>query len=940
MMTAHSRSFRVQPLVLAISVALTALTPTLHAQQASANDAKAAQDTKPRAKDDKSIEVIEVSSSFRDSLSNALNVKRQSDAAQDAILAEDIADFPDLNLAESLQRIPGVAISRAAGEGRQITVRGLGPDFTRVRINGMEAISTSGGTDQIGGANRGRGFDFNTFSSDLFSSLTVRKTASADVEEGSLGSTVDLRAARPFDFKGFTFSASGQMGYNDLSKESDPKASFLVSDHFLNDKVGALFSLSYSERNLKDQGSSTVRWANVNDFGFYKGNATASELNTINNAFRPRLPRYDSYTHSMERLGASAAFQFRPSDDTHIDLDLLHAKTEQTRNEVFLSAALNAGGNRPTTATAASSTTGKMNVLDYFIDDTNTMTYGAFQNATVRMENRYDELGTTFDQATLSASHWFNDVFKVEALVGMSKSKFDNPVQTTLAIEKSGVDFSYDYRGGYRDDPLLTFGAGAFDPTGWTSNSVRLRPLGAENQYDTAEVNFSYTLNDYVTLKAGVHYKDFSFETYESRRQAENAGGIVYTADLLKQYDSGLGPNPVWLIPDFAAVDAKYGIYSNSGNFVVSRDFRRDDNYSADEKTKGAYLMASWNTDLFDHSFWGNAGLRRVSTDQSSTAWATVGTTPTQVTADHDYSETLPSLNLNYEPWDDVIVRFGYAEVIARAGLGSIRPNVSVSVSGSARSISGGNPLLEPTRAKTYDLGLEFYFSDEAMLGLALFRKDIDSFAQTLRETKVFTDTGLPIQAAIDACKAGPGYGDQFGCTENVDWSVTTPLNGPGGDLKGAEISYQMPFTFLPEFWNRFGFIGNYTYVKAQMDYVNTTGVVQATRDLTGLSRNTVAATLYYEHDKLNARVSLAKRSKYLTTPIGRELNDMEGTNPTQNIDASASYAINDQWKVSFEALNLTNEVDDQWVDSAGNRLTYYHETGRQYYLGLQYKFE
>ena len=149
-----------------------------------------------------------------------------------------------------------------------------------------------------------------------------------------------------------------------------------------------------------------------------------------------------------------------------------------------------------------------------------------------------------------------------------------------------------------------------------------------------------------------------------------------------------------------------------------------------------------------------------------------------------------------------------------------------------------------------------------------------------------------------------------------------------------------MPFTFLPEFWNRFGFIGNYTYVKAEMDYVNTSGVVQATRDLSGLSRNTLATTLYYEDDKFNARVSMAKRSKYLTTPIGRELNDMEGTNPTTNIDASASYSINEQWKVSFEALNLTNEVDDQWVDSAGNRLTYYHETGRQYYVGFQYKFE
>ena len=144
-----------------------------------------------------------------------------------------------------------------------------------------------------------------------------------------------------------------------------------------------------------------------------------------------------------------------------------------------------------------------------------------------------------------------------------------------------------------------------------------------------------------------------------------------------------------------------------------------------------------------------------------------------------------------------------------------------------------------------------------------------------------------------------------------------------------------MPFTFLPEFWNRFGFTGNFTHVKAQMDYVNVAGVVQATRDLQGLSRNTLAATLYYEHEKLNARISLANRDKYLTTAVGRENNDMEGTNATSNVDASVSYSISEQWKVSFEGLNLTNEVDDQWVDSVGDRLTYYHETGRQYYLGV-----
>lgn len=896
-----------------------------------------AQETAETKQAEERIEVIEVKGSFRDSLSNALNQKRQSDGAIDAILAEDIADFPDLNLAESLQRIPGIAISRAAGEGRQISVRGLGPEFTRVRINGMEAVSTSGGTDQIGGANRGRGFDFNTFSSDLFSSLTVRKTASADVEEGSLGATVDLRAAQPFDYDGFTFAASGQMGYNDLSEKSDPKTSFLVSNIFADGKVGALFSASYSERQLKDQGASTVRWNNVNDFGSYQGDNAAPELDEINNAFRPRLPRYDSYTHDMDRLGLSSSFQFRPNEDTKIDLDVLYAKTDATRNEVFLQGILNAGANRPTSATAASGNTGVMNVVDYFIDDTNTMTYGSFENATIRAENRFDELSTEFLQYNLSLKQHLTDDLSMDAMIGTAKSEFDNPVQTTLVAEKRGVEFAYDYRGGNRESPALTYGAGVFDPTGWTSNSVRLRPLGAENSFDTAELNFTYLLTDNITLKAGLHYKDFSFETYEARRQTENGAGIVYTPDLLKEYNSGLGSQPVWLVPDFAAIDAQYDIYSNTGAFVVSADFRRPDNYSAEEETLGAYLQLGFDTDIADMPLRGNIGLRQVKTDQSSTAWATFATTPTQITAEHDYNELLPSLNLALEPWDDVIVRFGAAEVMARAGLGSIRPDVSVSVSGGSRAVSGGNPQLEPTKAQTYDLGFEFYFSDESMLGVAFFFKDIDSHVQTLRETKAFTATGLPIQAAIDACTAGPGYNAD--CNENVDWQVTTPLNGPGGDLKGMEVSYQLPFTFLPEFWNRFGFIGNYTYVDAQMDYISAAGVVQATRDLNGLSKNTSAATIYYEHEALNARVSMAKRGKYLTTAIGRDNNDMEGTNATTNVDASVSYAINDNWKVSFEALNLTDEVDDQWVDSAGNRLTYYHETGRQYYLGAQYKF-
>src|SRR5262245_25806152 len=282
---------------------------------------------------------------FRASLDKALDAKQEQVGAIDMIVAEDIADFPDLNLAESLQRVPGVVIARDAGEGRQISVRGLGPQFARVRINGIEAMSANGGTDAAGGTNRGRSFDFNTFSSELFSNITVRKTASADTEEGSLGATVDLRSARPFDYQGMTLVGSLQMGYNDLNSDSDPRAAMLFSNTFADGKFGVLFSAAYTDRKLGDEGSSTVRWmrsgtpptptapspncipggnatANGNCFlsldPTYSGTPT---LEDINFSFRPRIPRYDQYTHEQDRLGLTASMQFAPSEKMTFSLD-------------------------------------------------------------------------------------------------------------------------------------------------------------------------------------------------------------------------------------------------------------------------------------------------------------------------------------------------------------------------------------------------------------------------------------------------------------------------------------------------------------------------------------------------------------------------------------------------------------------------------------------
>lgn len=863
---------------------------------------------------------------FRSSLESALNIKRDSTGSVDSIVAEDIANFPDLNLAESMQRIPGVAINRVAGEGRNISVRGLGPDFTRVRINGMEAMATSGGTDAVGGANRGRGFDFNVFPSDLFSKLTVRKTASADVEEGSLGATVDMDTVRASDFDDFTLSASGQIGYNDLAEESDPRATFLISNMFADGKIGLLFAASYSERNFQDLGASTVRWDNSNDFGSYQGDASAPELtDDINDAFRPRLPRYDSYTHEMERTGLATSLEFLPTDSTAISLDVLYSNHDATRNEIFMQGILNSNGQ-----------TNPMDVLSYTLDNTNTLTAASFANATVRSENRYDELSTEFTQATLNLSHDFTDRLRIKAQVGQATSEFDNPIQTTIVGQKTGLTFSYDYSGSNREDPVLVFDNAVGAVTGWSTNSVRLRPLGAENTFDSASFDIEFDLSESLVLKGGLLFKEFEFETFEARRATENDAGVVLNADTMMLFDPGLGSN-VWAIPNLPAIAETYNIYSNTGAFVVSPENRLVDNYSASEETQGIYAQLVFNTTVGDTSIRGDFGFRHLTTDQESTAYS--ASAGDFITGVHDYTETLPSANIVFEPLDNVLIRASYAEVISRAGLDSIRPNVSVSVSGGSRTVSGGNPALEPTRAKTYDLATEIYFNDESMLSLAVFHKDLSTQVQTVSEFKPYTETGLPVELAVAACEAGPGYGEAFGCTENVDWQVNSPTNAPGGPLYGFEASFQQPFTFLPGAFSNLGFIGNFTYVKAQLDYLNSDGEVVATRDLLGLSEDTTSGTLYYDDERFGARISAVNRSSYLTHATGRNGNDREGTNGTTHIDASISYSINDNFSVRFDALNLTNEVEDQWVDAVANRLSYYHETGTQYYLGVQYKY-
>jgi TonB-dependent receptor len=455
-------------------------------------------------------------------------------------------------------------------------------------------------------------------------------------------------------------------------------------------------------------------------------------------------------------------------------------------------------------------------------------------------------------------------------------------------------------------------------------------------------LKLAYDINEDLTIKGGVSRKTYEFDTSQAFMANEGTNGIdgVIASDLLFTYDAdSLGS---WAAPNLDEFDRQFGFYDDSGVFETNSDFRPQDTFAVEEETDGIFLQLDF---AFDPGvpIRGNVGARHFETKQRSSGIANVADGP--IIADIEYSDTLPSLNLVADLTDDLLLRFGYAEVINRPGMQLLRPVASVSVAGSNRTVNGNNPGLGPTLADTYDLSLEWYFAEESILALALFRKEIGSFIQTIASNIPYTETGLPIQQAIDACNSSAfGYGPD--CNENLDWNVNAPGNSPGGDLDGFELSYQQPFTFLSGIWSNFGVVANYTYVNAEIDYLGTsngiTAVVRPNESLVNLSENTSNFTVYYEDEALSARVSVADRDDYLTNVPGRNGTYVERTKGTTNLDFSAGYRINDQFRVTFEALNLTDEAENQRLDvteAPSDVVSYYHETGRQFFLGVRYTY-
>src|SRR5690606_16478996 len=281
------------------------------------------------------------------------------------------------------------------------------------------------------------------------------------------------------------------------------------------------------------------------------------------------------------------------------------------------------------------------------------------------------------------------------------------------------------------------------DPNGWTLSTIRMRQNRVDNDFDVGQVDFNWAISPGFRLKGGVQAKDYSFDSKEWRRTANEAivpafpgGDATVPAEYVQQARlKGVKGSPgAWVVPDFDAIADLFDIFSGQGTFELSP--YAASTRSVEEKDRGVWVQGEFSVDLGPIPLSGNFGVRHVKTKQRSSGVATIAGTPTTLTVEREYSDTLPAMNLVAEITPDFLLRLGAAKVMTRPGLGSLTPGVTVSVSGGSRNVSGGNPNLDPIRAKTYDLSAEWYFQDGAMASVGLFLKDIDSFVQTTREVR------------------------------------------------------------------------------------------------------------------------------------------------------------------------------------------------------------
>jgi TonB-dependent receptor len=630
--------------------------------------------------------------------------------------------------------------------------------------------------------------------------------------------------------------------------------------------------------------------------------------------------------------------------------------------------------------------------------------YLVLRNVDMRSAVDYAEYTTKFWQGTARIDQTFAENFKMTAIYGRSKSVNRS---SGLLVEFNRMDspqnFIFDDRA-HGSMPVMDFGFDVADPASWTTvkgfSAIRHYERYVRNTYDSIRADFDWKVNDQFNIGFGGTLRRFGFYTQQAERNTDTlnptlieAGSTTAAVSKVVPFGQGLempdGTVSSFLVPDIGKFDDLIGFQCNCINKygdwrLTTKRNGGQNSYGVNEYDKGLYLQFDFNGELLGHELRGNAGTRVAFTNVTAKGTSQAGR---PIIGKNNYTDWLPSLNLNYEFFHNGFFRLGMSQVIARPLLGNLSPTItSISVPSNGditgASFTIGNPQLSPFRSSNIDLSYEWYFTRSSLFSVAVFKKNVSNFPQTVLFTAPLTqfvdaETAAAIQAQFTNV-------NQLAYLANgYPFTARQYRDAPGGYIKGIEVNFQQNFTFLPSFLKNFGVLFNYTHIKSELNYILDPGTqnaagVQTRPQVLGkgpflsVSPDAINATLFYEAKGFRARVSVAQRAGYsqtyplaagscspglTTVGTGRPattnpttatesvgcdsplINDFGFSESTTNIDASINLNIFEGFSISAEGLNLTNQSSNRYAYEGQEAVSQYGSSGRIYRLGARFSF-
>ncbi len=909
--------------------------------------AQTAPDAAPSIHDgaDQGLEEVVVNG-YLNSLAEANKAKKDSNIGIDVIIAEDMAKFPELNLAESIQRLPGVAITREAGEGREISLRGLGPDFSRVQLNDMEVLGNNDSAmDSRGQRSRDRAFDFNLFASELFSKVVVEKTYQAMQNEGGMAGTVGLFTGKPFNYEeGWKGAFSAKGGTNSYTSDFQPRVAGLLSYNWDN-TLGALVSVAWSRRKTQEQGVNTYNYnhPSADDLAGYVAEdpGLISKLTPAQQAkflsgdlYFPDGNRLSVWDSEQKRLGITASVQWKPADNLLLTLDGLHGEYTTMRDEYHLatrpfngsgSGAWDVGTIGPPGWPNTVNLNSTINNLSY--DNTNFVNSIDVSNATFGSEHRREFNENHFNMLELTGKWELNDRVTVDGHVGAQTSTYHTPYDDKLYLRAQGAFSSTYAADGKSANNVYAFNT--TNPANYFMDDFYFRGFYNDTTEKEAVLNFKYQITDGYDVRAGYAYHRYwtagqNWFDDGDQNGTDDPTSASYTRGAPVGAFTGSfceNKQACWLTGNYGSAFKYFGITFQSPSYYQNQAYDVENTFGVTENTNDAYLQFDWDKHIAGKRFRGNIGARFYHTDTEATGWiqgdnyAYEGTQ----TVSSSYSGVLPALNAVLELSPETLLRFAATQNLNRPTLSSLAAQGGVTRNDDGSySISFGNPKLKPFKDTTLDLSAEYYFGKTGLVSFGVYRKDISNFIGTFEQQNVpFSQTGLALTSQLTSM-----YPDLTANSTVKDY--TYPVNDAKVKLSGAELAVQTPFSFLPAPFDNLGVLGNVAYVHGD-------------QQITGLSKLTANATLYYETTRFGVRSSLSHRSSYQTQPLDSNPEDGVGYFATTYVDAAAFVNVLPGLQVTLDAINLTNEAEIENY-SAYHRLYNKTQSGTTYLLGFIWK--